>query len=93
MLRELIFDTETTGLNEKSGDRIVELALLEVIDMQLTGRRFHYYLNPAGKKSNPFALRVHGLDSEFLEDKPFFHEIVDDLLEFIGNTICNLVKQ
>lgn len=83
--RVLFFDTETTGLYETSGDRIVEIAVLETINMRLTGQKFHSYLNPGGKKSHPLALKKHGLQDKFLLDQPRFRYIVDDLLEFIGN--------
>jgi DNA polymerase-3 subunit epsilon len=86
MFRELIFDTETTGLYENKGDRIIEIGLLEVVDMNLTGRQFHCYLNPEGSKSNPFAQKVHGIGHEFLQDKPLFQSIADELLAFIGKT-------
>ena len=84
MFRELIFDTETTGLSPENGDRIIEIALLEVVEMKQTGRKFHCYLNPEGKRSNPHAFNKHRISFGFLRNKPFFWQIADDLLDFIG---------
>ena len=81
-MRQIILDTETTGLNAKSGDRIVEIGCVEMVNRRLTGNNFHYYLNPE-RDSDPGALAVHGLTTEFLSDKPKFADIVDELCEFI----------
>ena len=81
-MRQIVLDTETTGLNAKSGDRIIEIGCVEMVNRRLTGNNFHYYINPE-RDSDPGALAVHGLTTEFLSDKPKFAEIVDELCEFI----------
>lgn len=81
-MRQIILDTETTGLEHKQGHRIVEIAAVEVSNRMLTGHHFHYYLNP-GRDSDEGALQVHGLTTEFLQDKPKFIEISKEFLSFI----------
>jgi len=81
-MRQIILDTETTGLDPSLGHRIIEVAGVELVDRRLTGRHFHRYVNP-GRDSDPGALQVHGLTSEFLADKPKFGEIAAELLEYI----------
>lgn len=81
-MRYVFLDTETTGLNPAQGHRIVEIAAVEVYNRRLTGRHFHYYLNP-GRESDEGALRVHGLTQEFLHDKPVFQEIYNEFVAFI----------
>lgn len=80
--RQIILDTETTGLEPRLGHRIIEVAGVEMVNRRLTGKHFHRYLNP-GRESDEGALQVHGLTTEFLSDKPKFAEIVDELLEYI----------
>lgn len=80
--RQIILDTETTGLEPRLGHRIIEVAGVEMVNRRLTGRHFHRYINP-GRDSDEGALQVHGLTTEFLSDKPKFTEIVDELLEYI----------
>lgn len=82
-MRQIILDTETTGLNPKTGDRIIEVGCVELVDRRLTGASFHQYVNP-GRDSEPGALAVHGLTTEFLADKPKFDDIVDALCDFVG---------
>ncbi|WP_079419873.1 DNA polymerase III subunit epsilon [Thiomonas intermedia] len=82
MTRQIVLDTETTGLNPASGDRIIEVAGVELFNRRLTGKRYHTYLNP-DRASHPDALKVHGLTEEFLSDKPRFVQIADGLLEFV----------
>ena len=82
MTRQIVLDTETTGLNPASGDRIIEVAGVELFNRRLTGKHYHVYLNP-DRASHPDALKVHGLTEEFLSDKPRFEQIADDLLEFV----------
>ena len=82
MTRQVILDTETTGLNPAGGDRIIEVAGVELLKRRLSGRHFQRYVNPQ-RASHPDALRVHGLTEEFLSDKPLFEQVVDDLLEFV----------
>lgn len=84
-MRELIFDTETTGLDPKTGDRMVEIGCVEMIGRVETGNSFHAYFNPE-RDMPPGAEAVHGLSAKFLSGKPLFRETVDDLLEFIGDT-------
>jgi len=81
-MRQIILDTETTGLNPKSGDRIIEIGCVEMVNRRLTGNNFHYYINPK-RDSDPSALAVHGLTTEFLSDKPKFADIADTLCEFV----------
>lgn len=81
-MREIIFDTETTGLSNKD-DRIIEFGGLELDNKFPTGKSFHVYINAAGKKVHPDALGVHGITDDFLKDKPLFKDVVDDLLVFL----------
>ena len=81
-MRQIILDTETTGLNPKSGDRIIEIGCVEMVNRRLTGNNFHHYINPE-RDSDPGALAVHGLATEFLSDKPKFADIADSLCEFV----------
>ena len=84
-MREIIFDTETTGLDPKKGDRLVEIGCVEMVNRVQTGRTFHAYFNP--DRSMPAeAEAVHGLSETFLADKPRFHEKAAELLEFIGDS-------
>lgn len=83
-MREVIFDTETTGLDPRTGDRMVEIGCVEMIGRVETGRTFHAYFNP--ERDMPIeAERVHGLSIEFLSTKPRFAEVADELLEFLGD--------
>ena len=81
-MRQIFLDVETTGLNSAAGDRIVEVAALEVINRRKTGQYFHRYLNP-GRAIGSEAFKVHGLSDEFLRDKPCFADIYQELLAFI----------
>lgn len=81
-MRQIVLDTETTGLNARSGDRIIEIGCVEMVNRRLTGNNFHFYINPE-RDSDPGALAVHGLTTEFLSDKPKFAEIADALCEFV----------
>lgn len=81
-MREIIFDTETTGLSNKD-DRIIEFGGLELDNKFPTGNSFHIYINADGKKVHPDALEVHGITDDFLKDKPVFKDVVDDLLAFV----------
>jgi DNA polymerase-3 subunit epsilon len=83
-MRQIILDTETTGLNPKTGDRIIEIGCIELLNRRPTGNTFHQYVNP-GRDSDPGALAVHGLTTEFLADKPKFEDIVDALCDFVGD--------
>ena len=84
-MREIVFDTETTGLNPAGGDRMVEIGCIEIFNRVETGRHFHAYFNP--ERDMPFeAEAVHGLSAIFLSDKPFFSEKVEELLDFIEDS-------
>ncbi|MTV40852.1 DNA polymerase III subunit epsilon [Duganella radicis] len=81
-MRQIVLDTETTGINPKLGNRILEIGCVELNNRMLTGNNLHFYINPE-RDSEEGALNVHGLTTEFLSDKPKFHEIVDQLREYI----------
>ncbi|CAN7401165.1 DNA polymerase III subunit epsilon [Rhizobium sp. LjRoot98] len=83
-MREIIFDTETTGLDNKL-DRVIEIGGIELDNHFPTGRSFHVYINPGDRKVHPDALAIHGISDESLKDKPNFAGIVDELLEFFGD--------
>jgi DNA polymerase III subunit epsilon len=82
-MRQIILDTETTGLNARTGDRIIEIGCVELVNRRLTGNNLHFYVNPE-RDSDPGALAVHGLTTEFLSDKPKFAEIAAPLRDFIA---------
>jgi DNA polymerase III subunit epsilon len=83
-MREIVLDTETTGLDALRGDRLVELGCVEIFNRMPTGQTFHRHINPQ-RSVNPEAVAVHGLTDEFLADKPLFAEVVDEFLAFIGD--------
>ncbi len=81
-IREIVLDTETTGLSPRDGHRVVEIGALEMVNKVLTGKSFHYYINP--ERSMPTeAYRIHGISDEFLKDKPLFKDIAQEFLDFI----------
>ncbi|MDR3151257.1 MAG: DNA polymerase III subunit epsilon, partial [Holosporaceae bacterium] len=82
--REIVLDTETTGLNHSDGDRIIDVACVELINHIPTGNNYQAYINPM-RKMHADAVAISGLTDEFLSDKPVFHEIVDDFLAFVGD--------
>ena len=82
MSRQIVFDTETTGLSAENGDRIIELGCVELVNRKLTGNNLHLYLNPE-RDSHEDALKVHGISNEFLKDKPKFAEVVEDILAYM----------
>ncbi|MBQ8785098.1 MAG: DNA polymerase III subunit epsilon [Alphaproteobacteria bacterium] len=83
MVREIVFDTETTGLNPEHGDRLVEIGAIELINHIPTGKTYHQYINP--QRSVPEeVVKVHGLTEEFLKDFPVFDDIADDFVDFVG---------
>jgi DNA polymerase-3 subunit epsilon len=84
IVREIILDTETTGLDPQEGDRIVELGCVELVNRMPTGRQYQEYLNPE-RDVPDLATRIHGLTTEFLKDKPVFADVVDSFLEFVGD--------
>ncbi|MBC7685093.1 MAG: DNA polymerase III subunit epsilon [Bdellovibrionales bacterium] len=81
-MRQIVLDTETTGLNPRTGDRVIEIGCVELKNRMLTGKNFHRYINP-GRDSEEGALAVHGLTTEFLRDKPKFAEIAAELRDYI----------
>ncbi|MET0519523.1 MAG: DNA polymerase III subunit epsilon [Burkholderiaceae bacterium] len=81
-MRQIFFDTETTGLSAEGGDRILEIGCVEMVNRQLTNTHLHFYINPE-RASHEDALRVHGLTEAFLADKPKFAEIVDQFVDFV----------
>jgi DNA polymerase-3 subunit epsilon len=81
-MRQVILDTETTGLNPATGDRIIEIGCIEMVGRRLTDRTFHHYINPE-RDIDAGAFAVHGLSREFLSDKPVFGNIVEQLIEFV----------
>ena len=84
-MREIVLDTETTGLNPGSGDKIVEIGCVEIINQVATGETYHQYINPERDMPEE-AFSVHGLSEDFLNKKPIFSDIVDSLLEFISDS-------
>lgn len=82
MNRQVVLDTETTGLSPANGDRLVEIGCIELINRKPSGRNLHLYVNPE-RPSEPGALAVHGLTEEFLSDKPVFAQVVDELITFV----------
>ena len=83
-MREIVFDTETTGLDPDSGDRLVEIGCIELVNRFPTGHTFHCYLNPERDMPDA-AFKVHGLSVDFLKDKPLFAQMVEELIEFLGD--------
>ena len=82
MTRQIVLDTETTGLSAEGGDRIIEIGCVELVGRKLTGNNFHRYLNPE-RDSHEDALKVHGISNEFLRDKPRFAEVAADFLRYV----------
>ena len=81
-MRQIVLDTETTGLSAENGDRIIEIGCVELLGRKLTGNNKHFYLNPE-RDSHEDALKVHGISNEFLKDKPKFPVVADELLEYL----------
>ena len=81
-MRQIILDTETTGLSADNGDRIIEIGCVELLNRKLSGRNKHFYLNPE-RDSHEDALKVHGISNEFLRDKPKFDAVADELLDYL----------
>ncbi len=83
-LRQVVLDTETTGIDWKQGHRVIEIGAVELLDRRLTGNNYQQYLNPQ-RSSDPEALRVHGLTDAFLADKPLFAEVAENFLNYLGD--------
>lgn len=81
-MRQIVLDTETTGLSAENGDRIIEIGCVELLHRKLTGNNLHFYVNPE-RDSHEDALKVHGISNEFLRDKPKFGQIVAELLDYL----------
>lgn len=81
-MRQIFLDTETTGLSPESGDRVIEIGCVEMLNRRVSGRNLHFYLNPE-RRSHEDAVKIHGLTDEFLADKPLFASIADELLAFV----------
>ena len=82
-MRQIFLDTETTGLSPESGDRIIEIGCVEMLNRRYSGRNLHFYLNPERPNSED-AVKVHGLTDEFLADKPLFAAIADEFIEYVS---------
>ena len=81
-MRQIVLDTETTGLSAHDGDRILEIGCVELVNRKLTGNNLHHYINPE-RESHEEALKVHGITNEFLADKPKFGQVADELLDYL----------
>jgi DNA polymerase-3 subunit epsilon len=81
-MRQIVLDTETTGLSAEGGDRIIEVGCVELLNRKLSGNNKHFYLNP-DRDSHEDALKVHGISNEFLRDKPRFPDVVDELMDYL----------
>lgn len=84
-MRQVVLDTETTGIGHENGHRIIEIGCIEMIERKLTENRFHVYLNPE-REVEEGAFRVHGISNDFLKDKPLFKDIASDLMQFISDS-------
>ncbi len=84
-MRQVILDTETTGISVESGHRVIEIGMVEIIDRRITGNDFQAYLNPE-RKIDPATIPIHGLTDEFIADKPFFKDIATEFLSFIDDS-------
>lgn len=83
MIRQVILDTETTGIGHEQGHRVIEIGCVELIDRKLTGKHYHVYINPQ-REVDEGAFRVHGISNEFLQDKPLFGDIRSEFLQFVS---------
>ena len=85
MLREIILDTETTGLAANNGDRLIEIGCIELLNRNPTGNEYHQFINPEDREVHPEAEAIHGITGAFLKDKPLFADVVDQFLDFVGD--------
>jgi DNA polymerase III subunit epsilon len=83
VMRQIFLDTETTGLSAETGDRLIEIGCLEMVNRRMTGNNLHLYVNPE-RSSHPDALQVHGITDEFLADKPLFKDVAERLLAYVA---------
>lgn len=86
MMREIVLDTETTGIDPSQGHRIIEIGALEMVNQTPSGEQLHIYINPE-REIDAGAVAIHGLTNEFLDDKPVFADIVDEFIAFIGDSM------
>ena len=86
MQREIVMDTETTGLDARNGDRLIELGCVEIINRIPTGNEYHAFIFPEDREVHPEAEAIHGISNDFLQGKPLFREVVASFLEFIGDS-------
>jgi len=86
MLREVVLDTETTGLDARNGDRLVEIGCVEIINRIPTGIEYHAFICPEDREVHPEAFQIHGISTEFLRDKPVFAKVADEILAFLGDS-------
>ncbi|MBG77174.1 MAG: DNA polymerase III subunit epsilon [Alphaproteobacteria bacterium MarineAlpha5_Bin12] len=84
-MREIILDTETTGLSVENGDRVIEIGCIELLNHMPTGNTLQIYFNPETKKVSDEAIKIHKLDNDFLKKQPFFRDKVDDIMKFLSN--------
>ena len=84
-MKQIILDTETTGISAEAGHRIIELGAIEIVDRKITDNNFQAYLNPK-RNIDPGSIHVHGITDEFVSDKPEFHEIMQEFLDFINGS-------
>lgn len=84
-IRQIILDTETTGISVEQGHRIIEIGCVELVDRKLTGNEYHKYINP-GREVEEEAIAVHGITNEFLQDKPVFKDLAKEIVEFISGS-------
>lgn len=84
-MRQIVLDTETTGLETSQDHRIIEIGCVELVNRKLTGKHYHQYINPQ-RKVDEGAMQVHGITDEFLEDKPLFENIIDEFMAFVGDS-------
>ena len=90
--RQIMLDTETTGISIQQGNRIIEIGAVEVLNREISGSSYQQYINPE-RESEPGALEVHGITTEFLSDKPTFARIVDEFIDYVkGANIAGFVK-
>ena len=86
-MRQIVLDTETTGLETSQGHRIIEIGCIEILDRRITRSSFHTYINPE-REVDPGALEVHGIDNRFLKDKRRFPEVASEFLAFVQARVC-----
>ncbi|MBS0240969.1 MAG: DNA polymerase III subunit epsilon [Proteobacteria bacterium] len=84
-MREIVLDTETTGLDARTGDRLIEIGCVEIFNRIPTGVELHHFICPEDREVHPEAFNIHGISTEFLRDKPKFAEVADSILEFLGD--------